>query len=345
MIMPGKKLAMAKAPTKTNQPLVLLMGVADNGRELVELGKNGQMRIVFMGTCSYLPYLSSGRFDVRKLIMSPASSGLPALPPGPVVNYIADPDSHSLTLAKVKKLLERMGNPRCFNPPQAVMQTRRDRLADLLQGIAGVRMPRTLRLEPRHPREFAESARASRLNYPLIVRLAGTHNGISMVRIEDAKGWDAVHALPWQGGAVYLTEYVDCRDSGDGLYRKHRLVVVGGKPFLLHVYISSEWNVHRKVSLDTPEALAEELGRLGSFDRDLLTRIKPALDEIHERIGLDFYGIDCHVGPDSTLTIFEANPAMNVLQPVPALRQRGRARIQRALENRLSRFARPGKPA
>lgn len=330
---------MVKAANPSAQSLLLLMGVSDSGREIVDLMPDGKMQIVFLGTCSFLPHLTPGRFNIREILLNPGTSRLPRLQPGPLVNYIADADSHSRTLAKVEKLVEHLGNPPCFNPPKAVTRTRRDNLAVLLQGIRGVSMPRTLRIEPKHPREFAEAARAAGLSYPLIVRLAGTHNGISMVRIESPKGWDAVHALPWQGGAVYLTEFVDCRDS-DGLYRKHRIVMVAGQPFLLHVYISPQWNVHHKESLDTAAAFAEELGRLESFEQDLLPHIEPALKEIHRRIGLDFYGIDCHVGADATLTIFEANPAMTVLQKVPAVRERARTRIRAAMEKQLSRFAR-----
>jgi hypothetical protein len=331
---------MAKALNSPPKNLALLMGVADSGREIVLLDGKGQMQIVFMGTCSFVPHLSPGRFNARQIFLDPNTAGAPRLNPGPVVNYIADPDSHSRTLVKVEKLLEHIGNPPCFNLPAAVRRTRRDELSRLLQGIKGVKMPHTLRVEPKHPREFAEAARAAGLKYPLIVRLAGTHNGISMVRIEDPKGWDAIHALPWQGGAVYLTEFVDCRDPADGFYRKHRIAMVAGRPHLLHVYISPEWNVHRKVSLDTPGALAEEISRLESFGQDLLPRIRPALDEIHRRIGLDYYGIDCHVGHDATLTIFEANPAMNMLHAVPALRERARIRLLRALEIHLAHFAR-----
>lgn len=335
------KRSAAKPAKATAQNLVLVSGVADGGREIVALDEHGQMQIIFMGTASFIPHLSNTRFKIKSILLNPKSKQLPRIQPGALVNFIADPDSHSITLKKLEKLIERMGNPACFNPPQAVMRTRRDRLSELLQGISGVRMPRTLRLEPRHPREFSEAAHAAGLKYPLIVRLAGTHNGISMVRIENAKGWDAVHALPWQGGAAYLIELFDCRDS-DGLYRKHRIAMVDGRPYLLHVYISPEWNVHRKVSLDNPAALAEELGRLESFEQDLLPRIKPALDEIHRRIGLDYYGIDCHVGQDGTLTLFEANPAMNMLHAVPALRERGRKRVRSALESLLCRFARNG---
>lgn len=322
--------------------MAFLMGVDDSGREIVELTPNGQVQIVYMGTCSFLPQLTPGRFNIRQVWLSSRSNRLPRLQAGPVVNYIADPDSHSLTLAKAQKLIERMGNPPCFNPPSAVMRTRRDTLSTLLQGIPGLRMPRTVRVEAGHPDEFAEAARREKLNYPLIVRLAGTHNGKTMLRLESPGEWDAVHVLPWQGGAVYLTEFVDFRDPADGLYRKHRIVMVGGRPHLLHIYISPNWNVHRKVTLQTPEAFAEELTKIESFERNLLPRIAPALKEIQRRIGLDYYGIDCHVARDATLTIFEANASMNTLNPVPSQRERVRARIHAAIERRLSRYARRG---
>lgn len=323
-------------------PLTLLMGVSDDNREIVELAPNGQLQVVYMGTCSFLPQLTPGRFDVRQVWLNPHGPGLPRLSPGSLVNYIADPDSHSLTLAKAQKLIGRLGNPPCFNPPQAVMRTRRDTLAGLLQGIPGIKMPRTVRVVAGHPDQFAETARKEKLGYPLIVRMAGTHNGQTMLRIESDREWDEVHTLPWQGGAVYLTEFVDFRDPDDGLYRKHRIVMVGGRPHLLHVYISPHWNVHRKATLQTPEAFAEELSRIESFERDLLPRIARPLKEIQRRIGLDYYGIDCHVDRDATLTLFEANAAMNTLNPVPSQRERARARIRAALERRLSRYARRG---
>ena len=333
---------MAKPARTSALPLAFLMGVDDSGREIVELAPNGDIQIVYMGTCSFLPQLTPGRFNIRQVWLSSRSNRLPRLQPGPLVNYIADPDSHSITLAKAQKLIERLGNPLCFNPPHAVMRTRRDTLSRLLQGIAGVRMPRTVRIEARHPDEFAELARKEKLTYPLIVRLAGTHNGKTMLRIENPKEWDAIHALPWQGSAVYIAEFVDTKDPADGYYRKHRIVMVAGKPHLLHIYISPNWNVHRKVTLQTPEAFAEELTKIESFERNLLPRIAPVLKEIHRRIGLDYYGIDCHVGRDATLTIFEANAAMNALNPVPSQRERVRARIHAALERRLSRYVRRG---
>lgn len=333
---------MATGAKTTALPLVFLMGVDDSGREVVELTADGQIQVVYMGTCSFLPQLTPGRFNIRKIWLNPRTSRLPQLRPGPLVNYIADPDSHSLTLDKAARLVTRMGDPPCFNSPQAVMRTRRDTLSTLLAGIPGLRMPRTIRIEPKHPREIAEAARAAKLIFPLIARLAGTHNGETMLRIESAKEWDAVHALPWQGGVLYLTEFVDCRDPADGLYRKHCIIMVAGKPYLLHIYISPNWNVHRKATLHTPEAFAEELTKLESFEQNLLPRIAPVLKEIHRRIGLDFYGIDCHVGRDTTLTLFEANPAMNALNPVPSQRERVRARIHAAIEKRLARYARRG---
>jgi len=40
---------------------------------------------------------------------------------------------------------------------------------------------------------------------------------------------------------------------------------------------------------------------------------RPALKEIHQRIGLDYFGIDCHLGEQGELQIFEVNATMNTL--------------------------------
>ena len=37
-----------------------------------------------------------------------------------------------------------------------------------------------------------------------------------------------------------------------------------------------------------------------------------ALKEIHKRIGLDFFGVDCWFLPNGKLLVFEANPAMGI---------------------------------
>ena len=331
----------------TNRPvphLLFLTGMADSGLENVELRENG-MVLVFMGSCSYLPDLTPGKFRVREVWLGGQRPDnlVPRLQARPMVNYIADADSLGRALAQASKIVEQAGNPPCFNPPKLVARTRRDLIAENLADVPGIRVPRTIRLEPKTPEDFASAARTQRLNFPLIVRLAGDHNGISTVRVDKPGQWDAIHALPWQGRAVYLTEFVDYQDA-DGLYRKHRIMMVGGKPYILHVCIGDQWMLHRRAHL--AEKNAEEEQRLADFDKKTLPHIKPVLDAIHRRIGLDYYGLDLHIGEDGNMLLFEANAAMsylNIGKVAQTHREPYRIRIRHAIESRLMRYVRPNR--
>jgi len=302
------------------------------------------MVIVFMGSCSFLPDLTPGKFRVREVWLGGCrpDNRTPRLRSRPMVNYIADADSLSRALAQADKIVAQAGNPPCFNPPKLVARTRRDLISENLSDVPGIRVPRTIRLEPKTPEDFAGAARSHHLSFPLIVRLAGDHNGISTVRVDKPGQWDPIHGLAWQGRAVYLTEFVDYRDE-DGLYRKHRIMMVGGKPYILHIYISDQWMIHRRAHL--AEHNAEEEQRLAAFDRKVLPHVKPVLDAIHRRIGLDYYGLDLHIGEDGSMLLFEANAAMSYLNigtGAQPHREPYKARVRKAIESRLERYALPG---
>ena len=334
-----------RAAIQSAPGLLFLSGMADTGSEIVDLRENGTLVIVFMGSCSFLPDLTPGKFRIREVWLGGKrpDNQIPRLRSRPMVNYIADPDSLSRALAQAVKLVEQAGNPPCFNLPKRVARTRRDLISGILSDVPGIRVPRTIRLEPKTPEDFASAARSNQLAFPLIVRLAGDHNGISTVRVDKPGQWDPVHALAWQGRAVYLTEFVDYRDE-DGFYRKHRIMMVGGKPYILHVYISDQWMIHRRAHL--MEKNAEEEQRLAEFDKKVLPHVKPVLDAIHRRIGLDYYGLDLHIGEDGSMLLFEANAAMNyqnIGKGAAPSREPYVARIRKAIESRLERYVRPGR--
>jgi hypothetical protein len=317
-------------------PLVLLCGISDTGRERISVRSGTEADIVLTGTSSFEQHLTPGRFEKRRVWLDGnPKQGQVRVPPGPLVNYIADPDSHGNALVKAVALVEQLGRP-CFNPPRLVARTQRDEVARRLTGIPGLRVPATVRLTPTHPRDFPAAVETHGLSYPVIVRLAGDHGGVSMVRIDGPSGWDAVFGLAWGGRAVYLTEFVDYRD-GDGFYRKHRIALVRGEPLPRHVVIGNEWLLHVSKRLKEQRFLDEEIGRLQRFDAETLPAIRGVLSEIHRRIGLDYFGVDCHLADDGTLTLFEANATMNILFGLPspnhwdAFRGCIRARLEEAL--------------
>jgi glutathione synthase/RimK-type ligase-like ATP-grasp enzyme len=321
-------------------PLVFLVGLSDSGREIVRLDQKGQPQITLTGTCSYMPQLTPGRFAIKQLWLGDQNRRQIPLPPDPLVNYIADPDSHGTALAQAIEIVERTGR-RCFNDPRLVAQTRRDQIAQRLADIPGLKVPLTVLLKPTSPSELAAAAAEHGLRYPIIVRLAGDHGGISTIRIDHENAWNEVNKLPWGGRAVYLTEFVDFHDA-DGLYRKCRIIFTGGKPTLHHVIISREWLVHRGSRLNTPETAEEERYWLVSFDTEHLPRFQAALAEIQRIVGLDYFGLDCHLGQDNVITLFECNATMNVLTygHESSHWNEPKARIRARLEASLEKFAR-----
>ena len=95
-----------------------------------------------------------------------------------------------------------------------------------LQGIPRVHMPRTQRFRPNSPDEVFSRATAEGFDFPFIVRVAGLHGGVSMVKVDSREAYSALHALPFDGREFYLAEFVDYR-SKDGLFRKlHRIRIV-----------------------------------------------------------------------------------------------------------------------
>jgi hypothetical protein len=111
----------------------------------------------------------------------------------------------------------------------------------------------------------------------------------------------------------YLAPFVDYTGP-DGQFRKYRIVLVDGKPFICHLAISSHWMVHYlNAGMDDSAAKrAEEAAGMAAFDDGFARRHAAALAEIDARIGLPWLGIDCAETPDGRLLIFEVDNAMVV---------------------------------
>lgn len=321
-------------------PLAFMLGLSDSGRELVRLDQNRVPSITLSGTCSYMPQLTPRRFNIRKIWLGDPRFQQIQIPGIPLVNYIADPDSHETALKQAINIVEQTGRP-CFNDPRKVIVTRRDQIAERLADVPGLNTPRTVRITPAHPRDFQQAADEHQLQFPLIVRLAGDHGGISTIRIDTSNDWDGIFVLPWGGRAVYLTEFSDFHDP-DGLYRKCRIIFTGGKMLLHHVIISREWLVHRGSRLNSESTADEERYWLASFEREHLPRFQHTLSEIRRIIGLDYFGLDCHLGQNNVITLFECNATMNVLSygHESSHWNEPKAQIRARLEASLEKFSR-----
>jgi glutathione synthase/RimK-type ligase-like ATP-grasp enzyme len=270
----------------------------------------GRPRFMVYGTASYLSFMPELRRRGRDLWLDnrPGAFRL-SLPRVPLVNYMADPDLYAGALAKAELIAEQSGLP-MLNHPAAVLNSRRDRSAEMLAAIPGVRTPRTVRLSaPSRPELIAAILEAG-LGFPLLLRPAGRHGGKGMARFDSRDQLEAAHLALGVDEAVYVSEFVDFADQ-DGLYRKLRLIVVGEQVFWRHLVIGDRWLLHSGDRTANTEA--EERASLAAFRTLALPRLAPALRAIRRAVGLDHFGLDVSLRPNGELLVFEANACMNAL--------------------------------
>ena len=230
-----------------------------------------------------------------------------------IVNQIADADTHRGALERCMELCAKVDSP-VINHPEIILQTSRDRVSELLQGIPGVTMPRTVRFNPRSPEHVFEGAESENFSFPFIVRMAGDHGGKSMIRVNSREDYRALHVYPFDGRDFYLTEYVEGKDSA-GYHQRQRLVVIDGKPILRGSLYDQDWKVHgasRSFMLER-ESWEDDHVRSNLLETEVIPRLETAVQEITNRLKLEIFGIDCSLSPEGEMLIFEANANMNIL--------------------------------
>jgi tetratricopeptide (TPR) repeat protein len=229
-----------------------------------------------------------------------------------VFNGIGDADlPDDATAARLAAFVQACGKP-ILNRPCGVAGTRRQFVPELLAGVAGLVVPAVIRVEQPFDRQAVEQAAArAGLELPLLLRPAGAHGGQGLFRLGDWSDYELAQVDGAQ--AIYLTAFHDFR-SGDGLFRKYRLMVVGGAIYPYHLAIAEDWLVHyyRAGMTEHPERLAEEAAFLQNPRQVLGETAWAAAGAMAARVDLDYYGIDCAVLRDGRLLLFEVNATMLV---------------------------------
>lgn len=204
-----------------------------------------------------------------------------------------------------------------LNRPENIPNVARNTASRLLADAPGVLMPKNLRL----PRSALQSLAAADgeaaahklgLAYPLTVRPLDTHAGDDLHQVNSPADLAAV--LPHlPGDEGFVAPFIDYRND-DGQFRKYRIMLIGGRPFVAHAAISSHWMIHYLNAGMATDATkrTEEAEFMGHFDHAFAQRHASALQCIYQRIGLDYLGIDCSETPDGRLLVFEVDHAMVV---------------------------------
>ncbi|HEY8097631.1 MAG TPA: RimK family alpha-L-glutamate ligase [Methylobacter sp.] len=235
---------------------------------------------------------------------------------------VAQSDQNMPLLKQIDAAIASWPRPVLNRPDRIALMSRNEACA-LLKSAPGVEMPITVRIA-RQPLEQVADGQLPLTDiladgaFPIIIRPVDSHAGKDLDKLENAAALvDYLQSMP--NSEFYISRFVDYRGQ-DGLFRKYRIVLIDGKPFVCHVGISTHWMIHylNAGMTESAEKRAEEERFMLDFDSDFASKHAEAFRSINERVGLDYLGIDCGETSDGELLIFEIDSCMiiHAIDPV-----------------------------
>jgi glutathione synthase/RimK-type ligase-like ATP-grasp enzyme len=343
-----------KVPTQKPIPLNVLFGLPDDRRATIQVAQDGRrLDYDLPGTVDIVHHIPPERFAAEWVYLGPGQEQPAKLRPGALLNHIGDADICSQALELARQLVSKSGRA-CFNHPDAIAGTTRERVARVLAGIPGLDVPKTIRTAVLTPAELRAVVMREELEYPILIRVVGHHGGTNMVKVDTPRDVDEMDQLDRSARSeLYVTEFRNVIGS-DGLYRKFRIVVVGDDILMRHMITAENWLVHASHLLErrtrkTANTKEVEFPMFARFDSELRERLLPVFQEIGRRLDLDYLGVDCAILESGEVVLFEANACMTILgQTQKELNPKAVAinRIREAVANLLAapakwRHARP----
>ncbi len=217
------------------------------------------------------------------------------------------------TLEQLQHLLAGWERP-IVNLPKFIPNVERMAASRILQGVPGLYMPLTHEID----RIALESVSAGSVllqsihddcAFPIILRPRGSHAGRGLQKIDDLASLKNYLEAQTES-QFYISPFIDYSGE-DGQFRKIRVAMIDGQPFVGHMAISSHWMIHyvnAGMYVDRSKA-DEEAAFMDHFD-EFSTRHHVALQGMFSRIGLDYLCVDCAETRDGQLLIFEVDHAM-----------------------------------
>lgn len=251
---------------------------------------------------------------------------------------VAESEANQVLLERLMEYVSDWPRP-VINRPERIRMLSRDGVCGALRGLPGVEMPISVRawrgtLNAVAAGELPIGTLLADGGFPIIVRPLDSHSGNQLERIATPAAL-AKYLAAVDGRQFYVSRFVDYR-SADGMFRKYRVALIDGQPYICHYAISKRWMIHYPNAGMSESAgkRAEEAACLASFGQAFGLRHLAALQAIQQRLGLPYLGVDCAEMPSGELLIFEVDNAMIVhaMDPedmfpykVPAMRKVFRA--------------------
>ena len=254
------------------------------------------------------------------LFLAPGDAPLTEMPDHDLaILAVGESDANAPILAALRETLAGWPRPMLNASPDAIVALGRDRAPDRLAGRKGLDAPPTRRVGRAELADLAAGRRdlAELLpgrGFPIIVRPIDSHAGSGLKKLdrpEDLAGYLAARPEP----AFYVAPFVDY-SGPDGRFRKLRVALVDGRPYIAHLAISDHWMVHYlnagMAAAEAEAKRAEEAAMMAAFDEDFALRHAEAFQALHQAFGLDYFAVDCAEDRQGRLLIFEADTAMIV---------------------------------
>ena len=239
------------------------------------------------------------------------------LPPHDILLVgIGESDESAPVLRSLEPALAAWPRP-VLNRPADVLSLAREKLAATLGTGRGLDVPTTVRIGREALERLADGkVQPSDLlgegDYPIIARPIGSHAGHGLGKLDTLAAVRA-YLETQKGGEFSIARFVDY-SGADGLFRKFRIALIAGRPFLCHVAIGRHWMLHylNAGMAESAAKRAEEAALMTAFDIDFSARHRDALDGLAALAGLDYFAVDCAETREGRLLVFETDTAMIV---------------------------------
>jgi hypothetical protein len=271
----------------------------------------------FMNNAQLEFVLDGSDIGLDVLYLVPGKPLPAALPEHDVVFCAVNESDENLPiLTRIEHLLLKWPRP-ALNRPSQIKHLSRDGIAALFAGSKTICAPPVQRVTRSDLQAITSTAtQVSNLlrssTFPIVVRPVGSHAGKNFEKLDTPELLGRyLESYSNRQDDFYLAPFADYRGT-DGVFRKYRVTLIDGKPYLCHMAPSDQWKIHY-VNVGMAEDAskrAEEARAMETFDHDFAVRQHAAFAELSARIGLDYFGIDCAEMPDGRLLLFEAETAM-----------------------------------
>jgi hypothetical protein len=258
--------------------------------------------------------LAGSDIELICLYLAPGLKMPSPLPPHDVAFLaIGESEQSRPLLLSLAPLMPQWPGPLLNGDAMRIVGLTRNGVAGLLSDVPGLVAPQVVRIDRAElARSGAGEAALPGMVFPIIARPLASHAGTGLKKLDDAEALGAY--LAGQPDEVfYISPFIDY-SSADGLFRKQRIALIQGRPFVCHLAVSAQWMVHylNAAMLDDSANRAFEAQFMETFDQDFAARHRAAFAALAARIGIDYFAIDCAETKDGRLLLFEADVAMIV---------------------------------